>query len=241
MKLTTPRLMIIIGSILIGIMISNQMKLNLETITPVTIKSIIDSKNELDSIKREIINLEKTIEAKYKELELLESTQTGEASIVDILKQDVRNNKIQAGYSALKGPGIEIVMFDNIDLEELSFNFSNDIIHDVDILNIINDLRIAGAEAISINDQRVMSSSEIKCGGPIIRINGVSIGTPFIIKAIGDPQMLMASINAPGTYGHTLRTVYGIGINPYSSDNIVILGYQGIIQFDYAKPVGEGG
>lgn len=241
MKISTPKVFIIIASIILGITISNLMKLNLETITPVTIKSIIDSKNELDNIKKEIINLEQTIEAKYKELELLESTQTGEANIVDILKKDVTNNMLQAGYAALKGPGIEIVMFDNIDLEELSFNFSNDIIHDVDILNIINDLRVAGAEAISINDQRVMSNSEIKCGGPIIRINGVSIGTPFVIKAIGDPQMLMAAVNAPGTYGDTLKTIYGIGINPYTSDNIVISGYQGIIRFDYARPVGEGG
>lgn len=240
MKITTPKILIIIASIIVGILISTQMKLNLETITPVTIKSIIDSKNELDAIKKEIIHLEETVQAKYKELALLESTLTGEASIVDILEKDVGNNMIQAGYTSLKGPGLEIVMFDNIDLEELSFNFSNDIIHDVDILNIINDLRVAGAEAISINDQRVMSSSEIKCGGPIIRINGVSIGTPFVIKAIGDPQTLMAAVNAPGTYGHTLKNVYGIGLNPYASDDIIIPGYQGIIKFDYAKPVGEG-
>ncbi len=42
-------------------------------------------------------------------------------------------------------------------------------------------------------------------GGPIIRINGKSVGTPFLIEAIGDPKLLMASVNAPGTYGDVLK------------------------------------
>lgn len=47
--------------------------------------------------------------------------------------------------------------------------------------------------------------SELKCRGPVIGINGISIGTPFIIRAIGDQKLLMAAVNAPGTYGDALK------------------------------------
>jgi uncharacterized protein YlxW (UPF0749 family) len=240
MRISSPKLTLGIFSIIVGILIASQMKLNVDQITPVTIQSIIAARNELNSVRNEIVDLEKTIAAKEEELRLLESIGEGEANLVDILKDDVYKNKVAAGYTSLKGPGIQIVMFDNMNLEELSFSFNDDIIHDVDILNIINDLKVAGAEAISINDQRVMSYSEIKCGGPIIRINGKSIGTPFIIKAIGDPQLLMAAVNAPGTYGDTLRTVFGIGLQPYAEDEIRIPAYQGDFAYSYAGLLEEG-
>ena len=117
-----------------------------------------------------------------------------------------------AGFENVKGPGIIVKMEDNMAEEAFGQEYDLDIIHDVDVLRIINDLRDAGAEAISINGQRVLSISEIKCGGPIIRINGRSVGTPFYIKAIGDPKLLNAAINAPNTYGYALKTIDQINI-----------------------------
>lgn len=240
MKISRPKLILGLFSILVGILIASQMKLNLDQITPVTVQSIIASRNELSSVRNEILELEKAIAAKEQELAVLESIGKGEANLTDILLDDLNKNMAAAGYTEVKGPGIQIIMFDNIDLEELSFGFNDDIIHDVDILNIINDLKVAGAEAVSINDQRVTAYSEIKCGGPIIRINGISIGTPFVIKAIGDPQLLMAAVNAPGTYGETLKTVFGIGLQPYIEDEIKIPAYKGDFKFNYAGLLEEG-
>ncbi len=65
----------------------------------------------------------------------------------------------------MEGPGISIKMYDNPDSQIVGLDINDDVIHDVDILNILNDLKIAGAEAISINGERVVSNSEIKCGG----------------------------------------------------------------------------
>lgn len=240
MKISRPKLTLGLFSIIVGVLISSQMKLKVDQITPVTVQSIIAAKNELNSIRNEVTELEKAIIERQQELAVLESIGKGDANLSDILKDDVHKNMAAAGYTELKGPGIQIIMFDNIDLEELSFSFNDDIIHDVDILNILNDLKVAGAEAVSINDQRVVAYSEVKCGGPIIRINGMSIGTPFVIKAIGDPQILMAAVNAPGTYGDTLRTVFGIGLQPYVEDEIRILAYNGDFEFNYADLVGEG-
>lgn len=229
-----------IFSIIIGAFIATQIKANVEDYVPVTIKSIENTKNEIDSLKREIEELSKVVEVKEEEMLVLENIARGDENIIDVLKGDLYNNMITSGYAKLEGPGISIKMYDNPDSEIVGFDINDDIIHDIDVLNILNDLRVAGAEAISINGQRVMSTSEIKCNGPIIRINDKSIGTPFIISVIGDPQLLMASVNAPDTYGDILKNVYFIGFEPKIEDKVTIPAYKGDFTFNYAKPKGEG-
>lgn len=234
------RIIIAIFSVLIGITIAVQIKANVEAYVPVTIQSIKDTMNEIEIVKGEVEELNKIIEAREEELEVLEYIAQGDESIIDVLIKDRQQNMITSGHTKLEGPGISIKMYDNPDSDVVGFDINDDIIHDVDVLNILNDLRIAGAEAMSINGQRVMSTSEIMCHGPILRINDRSVGTPFIIEAIGDPQLLMASVNAPNTYGDLLKNVYFIGFEPKVEDKVTIQGYNGNFSFNYAKPKGEG-
>lgn len=237
---TNPKIIIALFSMIIGVFIAAQMKLKVEYYVPATLKSIQSTKNELNMITNQIAEMEKIIKEKEEQLGILENISMGDKNITDVLSADLELNRTMSGRTHLQGPGISIVMYDNMDSEIIGFDVNDDIIHDIDILNIINDLRAAGAEAISINDQRVVSTSEIKCRGPVMGINGRSFGTPFIMKAIGDPQVLMASVNAPGTYGDTLKTVFQIGFEPRIEDKIVIPEYKGNFRFNYAKQVGEG-
>lgn len=239
-KQTNPKIIITLFSILIGIFIANQMKLNVENYVPVTLKSIESTRNEINLITNELAEMEKIIKEKEEQLEIMENISKGDQNITDILEADLNLNKIISGRTDLQGPGISITMYDNMDSQIIGFDVNDDIVHDIDILNILNDLKFAGAEAISINDQRIVSTSEIQCRGPVMRLNWKSFGTPFIIKAIGDPQVLMASVNAPGTYGETLRTVYQIGFEPQIEDKIIIPAYNGNFRYTYAKELGEG-
>lgn len=240
MKKNNPNIILTIFSVVIGILLSAQMKLKVESIAPVTIRSIQETKSEINFINNEIYELDKLIKQKEEELELLENIKQGDKNILDILEEDINTNMMISGSTSMEGPGIKITMYDNMSSEVVSFDINDEVIHDVDILNILNDLKIAGAEAISINNQRVVSTSEIKCVGPVVRINGKSIGTPFVIKAIGDPKVLMASVNAPGTYGDTLKSVYLIGFEPEVQDKLIIPAFNGKFNYTYAKPVGEG-
>lgn len=239
-KKDNPKIILGIFSVIIGIFIATQVKMKLETYAPVTIKSLQSAKAEISSINNEISELNKIIKIKEEELRLLENIAQGDDNIIDILINDIRYNKIHSGLTPLNGPGITITMYDNPEERDWGFDFNDDVIHDSDILTIINDLRIAGAEAISINGERVVSTSEIKCGGPIIRINGRSSGTPFVVKAIGDPSLLYASVNAPGTNGDILRNVYQIGFETTIEDLIKIPAYTRVPNFTYARPLGKG-
>lgn len=92
-----------------------------------------------------------------------------------------------AGFYENKGAGIEITMND---AKESAENPKYSIIHDTDMLKIINELNVAGAKAISINGERWISSSEVICTGPTIRVNKNRYSTPFVIRAVGDPKRL---------------------------------------------------
>jgi len=235
-----PKIVLAIFSIIIGLFISAQMKLNLESFMPVTLRSIQDTRKQIELLNNEIKEYDQIIKQKEDELEVLENIDKNNESIIDLLAKNVEDSKALAGRISFQGPGIEITMYDNLQNSNTSYDINDEIIHDVDILNVLNDLRNAGAEAISINDQRVLANSEIFCRGPVIMVNGKSIATPFVVKAIGEPKVLMASVYAPGTYGDILKTVYEIGFEPQIKDRVLIPAYKGNFSYKFAKDTEKG-
>lgn len=94
--------------------------------------------------------------------------------------------QIRAGLTALEGPGVTVTLDDNKNIL-IGDDPNRYVIHYENLLFIINDLRNAGAEAISINGQRIVVSSEIRCVGNVILINTTRLAPPFEISAIGNP------------------------------------------------------
>ena len=220
---------------------AGQFKQNIPSIAPVTLRSIQDTKNEINLLNKETEELEKLIIVKEDQSKIFEGIANGDENIIDILTVELENNKTIAGFKEVEGSGIIIKMQDNMAEGAFGEESNLDVIHDADVLRIINDLRRAGADAISINGQRVLSISEIKCGGPVIKVNSKSVAAPFFIKAIGDPKLLNAAINAPNTYAYTiLKNVYKLDIETTVEDNIVIPAYNKRFNFKYAKPLKEG-
>ncbi len=233
-----PKYIILLFSIILGIIISFQFKGKIDMYVPVTLNSLQDTKKEIDMIKKEMEELDKLEKSKKQELDKLEKLLDSDEDILESMESDILKNKILAGVTTLKGPGIIISLYDNDEERGIDYEYdiNDDIIHDIDILNIINDLKIAGAEAISVNNQRVLSNSEVFCGGPTIIINERSSSPPFIIKAIGDPTLLNASVTAPGTYGDSLKNGMGKGLETSMEDIVTVEGYKKISNFRYARP-----
>ena len=137
MKKPNPKIILALFSVITGIFIATQMKMKVESYAPVTIKSIQNLKIELNSINNEIAEMELLIKQKEEELEILQNISLGSENITDILLSDIELNKARSGRTSLEGPGIVITMYDNMDNEIIGFDVNDDIIHDVDILNII--------------------------------------------------------------------------------------------------------
>lgn len=110
-------------------------------------------------------------------------------------------------------------------------DISAHIVHDADLRAIVNELKNAGAEAISINGQRLVSTTAITCIGNVIKVNDERITSPFTIKAIGLSESL-AGINRPGGYIEKLKE-NGIVVNIKKSNKIEIPKYTGAISSKY--------
>lgn len=202
----------------------------------VSLNAVQEIQDSIISTNDEIANLRNLISEKQKELLRVQDA-VNDGNVVKILKEEIENVKNVAGMTNLRGSGIMIRISDGT-RHDKDDDISNYVVHDSDILNIINDLKAAGAEAISIKGQRVLSTSEIHCGGPVIWINKRSVSNPFVINVIGNPKQLYAAINAPGTNGDLLKKY--INIDTKISDNIFIPRFYEDIDFIYAKPIKEG-
>ncbi len=79
------------------------------------------------------------------------------------------------------------------------------IIHDSDIATVVNEMKAYGAEAIAVNDQRLVATSAVRCTGRTVLVNGIPQAPPFVIKAIGDPKTLRAGVEMPGGVAAQIR------------------------------------
>ena len=147
---------------------------------------------------------------------------------IELLQHELAELNIISGLTDVTGKGIILTVKDAEVLNPL-YLAEDQIVHDNDLLQIVNELRAAGAEAISINNQRLTSLSAIRCVGPSILVNDVKIGAPFVIKAIGNVDYLYSGINLSGGVVDIMRK-YGISIDVQSSDNVTIPKYEGSIK-----------
>ncbi|HZJ57385.1 MAG TPA: DUF881 domain-containing protein, partial [Clostridia bacterium] len=120
------------------------------------------------------------------------------ASQDETLVNELLRTKSQAGLLPMEGPGV-VVVVDNLNISGWDGShqvFQN--VHYDDLLRLVNELNAAGAEAIGINNERVISTTEIRNAGDYIVINTNRHSAPFEIKAIGNPDNLEAALKLLG-------------------------------------------
>lgn len=177
----------------------------------------------------------KSVEAEKEQLEdeLDNLRKNGSGALVD---SEMERLMLLSGTTEVRGKGVEIVLDDSSIPSRAGENPNLYIIHDEDLLRVLNELRAAGAEAISLNDQRIMAMSEVRCAGPTVSVNNVRSAPPYTIKAIGDPKNLNSALRLRGGVVETFE-FWGIQVKINTSDDIHIPAFKGIRAFEYAKAV----
>lgn len=214
----------------------------------VQMKTIKQAENEIgknvsgnnSGLRDEVLTLRDKYNSTYEELEKAEmELEQARIQAISNNAEDAKKeeqlklvNKI-LGYTGLTGPGVIIELDDNRNVSsEQVLDISQYLVHEPDLIKIINELFNAGVDAISINDQRIISTTEIMCNGNIIRINGEMIGAPFNIKAIGFIERIRGAIERPGGYLETLKNE-GVIVEIKYEDTITIPKYDGVYKSDY--------
>lgn len=164
-------------------------------------KKIVGTSYAQQGLKDEVLRWKESYEREYKELENKEKElekvreeATKENTRLTELKEEVAKANKLLGLTELTGAGIVVTLRDDetTTSKELGVDKAIALIHDEDIRLLLNELKNSGAEAISINGQRIMPTTSIVCSGAIITVNGVKMNAPFEIRAIGDYYLLNA-------------------------------------------------
>ena len=227
--------MLVLMTFLLGIILVLQIKSVSSTHGLVTLKSIQEIEKQIEVEKNEIINLNNLIKQKEDEYKRYEDELDNSGSIVPVLQEQKLMMADISGSTDIKGRGIVVEIRDSDREIKDGENPNNIVVHDQDVLHIINDLKLAGAEALSVNGQRLLFMSEIRCSGPTITINGKTFGQPFVIAATGPLDEMKQAITAPDSYAYLLKSVYGIGIDFFTEESLTIPKYSKTINFKYLK------
>lgn len=148
-----------------------------------------------------------------------------ENNATELLKQEKEDAEKTLGYTDVYGQGIIITLEDN--------NYEK--IERIDLISLVNELKLAGAEAISINDERIVSSTDIAfVNDRIILVNGNRIAGPYIVKVIGDKKYLESAITIKGGYLDEIKEIEKT-ISYTVEDEIVIGKYDDKMHLDYVK------
>lgn len=222
--------------LVVGIMIQSKTVKNSKT----TIAKTTAEAELRDSILRYQEKYDKTYDqlnnSNNKLDELIEKASKSSENNTDYPNK-LKNLNTILGYTDVEGYGIEIV-FEDGSAESSRGLISNYLVHDGDLISIVNLLKSGGAEAISINNERIVSNTAITCAGNIININGKKVGSPFVIRAIGLPEQLYGTVTVTYTLLNDMKAEgVKVSVSKKEKEKILIEKYNGTHNFDFAKNV----
>lgn len=224
-----------IGAItmILGIMLAIQFRSNRYIEQGVPADRAQELQVEYSKLDKDTRKLDREIEdLSYK----LEQAKKGQLQAGAAMQDELKKATIGAGLVTVSGPGIEVVLDNPPNQTRRTGIF---IVRDDDLLRVVNDLRGAGAEAISINGHRMISSSEIRLAGTFININLERTEPPFHILAIGNPDKLKSSLEISGGLVDYFKEL-GIVIKIQPQNNLTVPAYNRNLQYSFVKPVRKG-
>lgn len=170
------------------------------------------------------------VQQQYKEVKdkIDEYAQKKESDIETsaLVKEELEQANLLLGKTDIEGEGIEITIIESKEDEFVR-------IKETDLLNIINALKYAGAEAISINEERILPMSDIvDIQYSFIKINSQRVLSPYVIKAIGNKSHLESALLGNGGYAERLKNI-GHQVTITQKDDVLVKKYNGEIKTKY--------
>jgi uncharacterized protein YlxW (UPF0749 family) len=151
--------------------------------------------------------------------------------------------RVPAGLAAMRGPGLTVELddapSDSISAAGIDPNLL--VVHQQDIQAVVNAMWAGGAEAMTVQGQRVISTTGIKCVGNTVVLHGIPYSPPYVITAVGDPAAMLAAINDSPYIDIYLDYVqaYGLGWDVLPHSMVELPASDATLDLDYARPAGE--
>ncbi|WP_346890225.1 DUF881 domain-containing protein [Clostridium sp. UBA1056] len=237
MKSIISKLLMGLIFLMFGFVIITQLntigKQNVNNVESSQSPEILLENEQLKEQKKELQKNIEELEAKAAEYEKEAAEDTNNNEMLEKLN----NTRLRAGLTSVEGPGVIIYINPKTSVFASQAGFTS--IQDFQLLNIVNELYAAGAEAVSINDIRLIANSSIRTAGSSIRINNerISPSERITISAIGNKTVLEGSMRFPGAIPNEIRSSYDVTVEV--KDKVKIKKASTPVKFEYAKEVKE--
>ncbi|MGS2776759.1 DUF881 domain-containing protein [Robertmurraya sp. GLU-23] len=157
----------------------------------------LELRNQLIAQEERNRELQNELKEKQDKIVEIEEELAKEEQVFFNIAEDAEKYRMFVGKVKVKGRGVEVSLADG-DYNPNEENINNYIVHEHHVFKVINELYISGAAAIAINGQRLTHNSYILCNGPVIEVDGYQHPAPFVITAIGDPDVMTSALNITG-------------------------------------------
>jgi len=232
-KLKGAQLGLAFVSLVLGLALALQFR-NVQRIGGiVSLQRTEDLTRRVEQLQQENDGLRSQIRDHQSRISEFENAIQDEDESIKLIHEQLERARIVAGLTDVEGPGVVVT----IDVKHALEWGADAIVQDIhfnDLLKLVNELNAAGAEAIAINDERIIATTEIRSAGNFIVINTNRYNTPFEIKAIGNPETLEASLKLLGGVTDELSAYLDIRIR--REDAIRLPKYRGHLDHRFAQP-----
>jgi uncharacterized protein YlxW (UPF0749 family) len=192
------------------------------------VETALDLQKRQDGLKQQILGLRG-------EIEDLEATGQGGAAVTRDLNQQLQDVRIAAGLVAMTGPGVVIQLSDSTVAVPDDGSQRDYLVSGQDVLTVVEELWLAGAEGIAVNGERVtVATAIIDIGGSVL-VNSAYVAGPYQIFAIGPSDMFDRLTSSPGfvDFVRARSEAFGIGVSYALPETVDLPAYAGAVNLRY--------
>ncbi len=223
MKSRSAQLLLTILCFILGLLLVAQFRTQQMTDDSILLTSSADQLVIISSLVENNARLREEMEVL--EEQLSEYQQATRRTVLESLVEELNKVRVINGLAEVSGAGVEASLDGPIGV--------------LDLQDLINELRNAGAEALAINGERLILYSVItSTEDGVITINGTQLSRPYVLQAIGQSETMEAALLRSGGLMAALERNYeGLAVSVIKRERMVLPVYKGTIEFVYASPV----
>lgn len=198
----------------------------------------------IQRLEQEQAQLKQTIKDSRERLAVLGRNTTAADAQHSSLSAELERQKVLAGVVPLTGHGVRVTLDDSATTSiPVDADLSDYIVHEYQLRDVLNLLWASGAEAVSLNDERIVATTSVYCVGSTILVNNTRLSPPFVFQAIGDPAALESAIDGQSNLSALKARVktYGIQLTVSRQSVVDVPAYTGSFEVKHVVPQADDG
>jgi uncharacterized protein YlxW (UPF0749 family) len=231
-------LVLMLPALLFGLLVSLQWRTQQER-SELTVRYNAPLLDAAKSLQNEQDTLRAQLAVLRTQLDDIQKGAASQTSTSRDLQARIEELRSAAGLTERAGDGV-LITLDDARSSSVSQPSTVDksICHSTDLTDIVNTAWRGGAQAIAINDERIVGSSSVYCVGSTIMVNGTLMSPPFLVVVIGSQNELLAAYDDPNELRDIKqrRDVYGLGFRVARQSSLKVPEYRGALNVKYGTP-----